>query len=89
MKSAQTWLMSGNQAIARGAYEAGVTVATTRTASDGFYTISSIRPGRYVLRIAPDQLTRLGLSVDRDASIAAKPDGGFINGIDFVVRRIN
>lgn len=69
--------------------DAGVTVATTRTASDGFYTISSIRPGRYVLRIAPDQLTRLGLSVDRDASIAAKPDGGFINGIDFVVRRIN
>ena len=29
MKSAQTWLMSGNQAIARGAYEAGVTVATS------------------------------------------------------------
>lgn len=69
--------------------DTGVTIATTRTASDGFYTMSGIRPGRYILRIAPDQLTRLGLSVDRDASIAAKPDGGFINGIDFVVRRIN
>jgi indolepyruvate ferredoxin oxidoreductase alpha subunit len=29
MKAAQKWLMSGNQAIARGAYEAGVTVATS------------------------------------------------------------
>ncbi len=69
--------------------DAGVTVTTLKTASDGFYTITAVRPGTYVLRLAPEQLQRLGLRVDRDATITVKPDGGFINGIDFVVRKVN
>lgn len=68
--------------------EQGQVVATTRSASDGFYVISSVRAGRYKLRIAPAQKRELRLADDGEPSVVMPPEAEFINGIDFVLRRL-
>jgi hypothetical protein len=60
-------------------------VATMRSASDGYYVITGVLPGEYWLRVAPDQLKRLGLCDTGMHVITIKQDGTVLNGRDFYV----
>ena len=58
-------------------------IDTTRTAFDGFYLFSQVKPGQYTVRVSPDQAKRLDLhdQVPRDIEIGT--DGPFVHGMDF------
>jgi hypothetical protein len=61
-------------------------VARMSSASDGYYVITGVLPGDYLLRVAPDQLKRLGLSDTGMHMITIGPDGTVLNGRDFYVQ---
>jgi hypothetical protein len=61
-------------------------VATQRSAADGYYIVPAVKPGRYTLRLAAEQLRSLGLVVNRSHPINMKADGEYVNGIDFTLR---
>jgi hypothetical protein len=61
-------------------------VATITSAADGYYVLTGIFPGNYLLRPAPGQLARLGLQGGAQA-ITIGPDGSVLNGRDVDVRR--
>lgn len=63
----------------------GKVVGSMSSASDGYYVITGVLPGDYSLRVAPDQLKRLGLTVAGTHLITIKPDGTVLNGRDFHV----
>lgn len=67
--------------------QAGELIASTRSASDGFYVLSGVKPGDYDLRISPAQVEELGLAADAGASVTMPPEADFITGIDFTLRR--
>ena len=60
-------------------------VATARSASDGYFVVSSVVPGNYMLRIAKEQLKRLELSDMGMHLITIAPDGAFVNGKELYV----
>jgi hypothetical protein len=60
-------------------------VASMSSASDGYYVITGVLPGDYWLRVAPEQLKRLGLADTGTHLITIKPDGTVLNGRDFYV----
>jgi hypothetical protein len=66
--------------------EAGHVVAATRSSPDGYYRLHQVLPGRYSLRIAPEQVERLQLSGSLVRSLTVPVDGDFINGQDFELR---
>jgi hypothetical protein len=61
-------------------------VATMTSAADGYYVMTGIFPGEYFLRVAPDQLKRLGLQDTGMHVIAIGVDGTVLNGRDLDVR---
>ena len=61
-------------------------VASIASAADGYYVMTGILPGEYVLRVSPDQLKRLGLRGPGTQAIAIGPDGTVLNGRDLEVR---
>jgi hypothetical protein len=61
-------------------------VARMTSASDGYYVITGVLPGDYLLRVAPEQLKRLGLSDTGMHMITIGPDGTVLNGRDFYVQ---
>ncbi|MFC5461308.1 collagen binding domain-containing protein [Massilia niabensis] len=61
-------------------------VATITSAADGYYVMTGIFPGEYFLRIAPDQLKRLGLLDSGMHIITIGADGTVLNGRDLDVR---
>ena len=61
-------------------------VATIASAADGYYVLTGIFPGNYLLRPAPGQLERLGLQGGAQA-ITIGPDGSVLNGRDVDVLR--
>ena len=61
-------------------------VATMASAGDGYYVITGIFPGDYFLRVAPEQLKRLGLSDTGMHLISIAPDGTILNGRDLYVQ---
>jgi len=63
----------------------GKVVAGMSSASDGYYVITGALPGDYRLRVAPDQLKRLGLTDTGTHLVTIKPDGTVLNGRDFHV----
>lgn len=65
----------------------GKVAATARSASDGFYVLSGVRPNQYRVRISPEQTGQLGLLAAGEASVAMPRDPDFISGIDLEVRR--
>ncbi len=67
--------------------EAGEVIGSTRSASDGFYVLSGVKPGRYHLRISPAQIGELGLTADGAASVTMPADPDFISGIDFQLHK--
>lgn len=60
----------------------GKVVANATSASDGYYVITGIFPGKYVLRVAPEQLGRLGLTAPAMQPVAIGLEGTVINGRD-------
>ena len=65
----------------------GKVVATARSASDGYYVVPAIPPGKYTVRISPEQVKKFNLYGGAERDITMKPDGEFIYGIDFKVIR--
>jgi hypothetical protein len=63
-------------------------VASASSGADGYFLMTGIAPGRYQLRVAPEQMARLHLrSSPRQLEIAA--DGSFLNGQDVTVEESN
>jgi hypothetical protein len=58
-----------------------------QTAFDGFYDAVGIMPGRYVIRVAPSEATRLGVSTSPERTIEIARDGTILDGIDLVLER--
>jgi hypothetical protein len=68
--------------------EQGQVIASTRSSPDGYYLLHQVLPGRYVLRIAPEQAEKLRLSGSLERPLMVPPDGDFINGQDFELKPI-
>ena len=67
--------------------ELGEVVSRQRSAADGYYIVPAVRPGRYTLRLAAEQLRSLGLvATQQSQPINMKADGEYVNGIDFTLR---
>lgn len=66
---------------------AGEVIATTISASDGYYVLTGIPAGEYQLRVSPPQLQRLGLHDDATHPASVAADGWLVSGIDFELRR--
>ena len=62
-------------------------VASTSSGPDGYYILPGIAPGRYLLRIAPAQLERLGLRSGASHEVLIDDEGNFVNGKDFTVSK--
>lgn len=65
---------------------AGKVAASVASASDGYYVLTGVFPGRYLLRVAPEQLKRLGLSDPGAQAITIGLDGTVLNGRDIQVQ---
>jgi hypothetical protein len=63
-----------------------VVVASTRSSPDGYYLLHQVLPGKYVLRIAPDQALKLSIEGKLDRALTVPPDGDFISGQDFELK---
>lgn len=62
-------------------------VTTIKTSSDGYYIVPAIPQGRYYLQVSLEQLRRFNLVDPGVREITILPDGKFINGVDFLLRR--
>jgi hypothetical protein len=65
----------------------GIVVQKIISGYDGFYDLTDIRPGRYTLRVAGDQLSRLHLLAAPAREVVMAPSGTVLDGIDFVLDR--
>jgi hypothetical protein len=64
---------------------AGTVVKSARSAFDGFFDLSDVPPGRYVLRASPDQMRRLGLPAPPPRDVVLEPSGTILDGLDLVI----
>lgn len=60
-------------------------LATATTGADGYFVVSGVLPGDYLLRLAPDQLKELKLTDTGMHLITMQPDGDFLYGKDLLV----
>jgi hypothetical protein len=65
---------------------AGNVVRSTKSASDGYFVVTGIKPGAYKARVSPSQLGKLKLVADRELDVLIPPDGKFPPSIAFKVR---
>jgi hypothetical protein len=61
-------------------------VVSMTSAADGYYVMTGILPGDYLLRVEPAQLQRLGLVDTGTHSITITAEGSILNGRDLDVR---
>ncbi|MEO8921405.1 MAG: carboxypeptidase-like regulatory domain-containing protein [Caldimonas sp.] len=66
----------------------GAVVMATKSSPDGYYLLHQVIPGKYSIRIAPDQATKLGLGGVLDRPVTVPPDGDFINGQDLELKLV-
>lgn len=62
----------------------GAVVRQTKSAFDGFYLFSYVRPGTYTLRTDPEQAARLELKEPKPRTVSIEADGTVISAQDFV-----
>ena len=62
---------------------AGLVVQKTTSSQDGYYLLPQVVPGRYSLRLAPDQAVKLKLGGTLERPLEVPVEGDFINGQDF------
>lgn len=60
----------------------GRVIRSLRTAFDGFYTLSDLRPGSYSLVLNPDSAQRLGIAVPAPIPLRLEPEGTSLDGVD-------
>lgn len=60
-------------------------VAQARSASDGYFVLSNVAPGDYLLRVSRAQLRRLGMTDLGMHLVTVAPDGSFVNGRELYV----
>lgn len=65
----------------------GKVAAIVVSASDGFYTLPQVIPGRYLVRISPNQLTKLGLTSGGAREVIVGPQSDFISGVDLEAKK--
>jgi hypothetical protein len=65
---------------------AGKVAASLASSADGYYVITGVLPGDYLLRIDPAQLKRLGLADTGTHTVSIGRDGTVLNGRDFQVQ---
>ncbi len=65
----------------------GEVVMQTRSSGDGFYLLHQVLPGRYVVRISPEQASELALAAGPQRSVEVKVDSDFISGQDLQLLR--
>jgi len=63
--------------------EQGKLVKTVKSASDGFYVISEVPVGQYLVRISPKQTQQLGLKNAAPIQVTISSKRQFISGINF------
>ncbi|WLI90870.1 hypothetical protein Q4S45_07065 [Massilia sp. R2A-15] len=86
-----TYMLVGGERRAVGSLELELVdashkvVGTARSASDGYFVMSSVLPGNYILRLSKEQLKRLDLSDMGMHLITISPDGNFVNGRELYV----
>jgi len=68
--------------------EGGAVVRDARSEVDGFYLFERVPPGRYRIRVEPDQVRRLGLVPPPELAVAIGPDGETVRGVDLLVDQI-
>ena len=64
----------------------GAVVMSTPSSSDGFYLLRQVLPGRYILRISPEQASKLALAFTRELKIDVMAEGDFISGQDLEMK---
>lgn len=62
--------------------ESGNVVATSTSASDGYYVMTQVLPGEYEVRVSPDQLERLELRAASLRWVTASSDDWLVSGVD-------
>lgn len=65
----------------------GALAHRVRSTADGYFLISGVKPGRYTLRVAEEQIRRLMLQPVQALPVEVSPDGNVGNGYDFVLRK--
>ena len=65
--------------------KSGKFIQQIKTAYDGFYVLSKIPSGAYLMRIPPEQATKHGLQEVVPREIIIEPENPFISGINFVL----
>lgn len=63
----------------------GKPIKTTRTAFDGFYTLSDLPPGTYHLRVPDAEIQRLGLSKLPPIPVVVTSEGTVVDGLDLLL----
>ncbi len=66
-------------------HEDGGVAQEVETAYDGFYLFEAVLPGRYKVRVSPEQLARLDLSSSQPINIRIGGDGTVVSGIEFTL----
>jgi hypothetical protein len=65
----------------------GKVAAGVRTSWDGYYILAGIRPGKYLLRVSPEQAARLRLVDVPSRKVDIGGDGKAVDGMDIVISR--
>ncbi len=65
--------------------ERGELVKWVKSAYDGFYYISEIPPGRYILRVSPEQCSLLKLAAPTSRKLELTAEGDILDGVDFLL----
>lgn len=64
----------------------GTIIATSKSASDGYYVLAGVPAGEYLVRASPAQMGRLGLRDAATHPVTVSSDGRFVSGIDIEVQ---
>lgn len=66
--------------------EDGTVLRELESAYDGFFLFDFVAPGKYTLRVSPEQMDALGLGVDKEYSVEIDGGGTIVSGQDFVLK---
>lgn len=67
--------------------EAGRSAGKAKSAFDGYYAFARVRPGRYQLRVSPEQAERLKFNAPPGQPILIGPAGGPVDAPDILLSR--
>ncbi len=65
--------------------ERGQVMKRVTSAYDGFYYVSEIPPGRYILQVSPEQCSLLKLAVPTSRKLELTAEGDILDGVDFLL----